>query len=94
MTVDEDEKRANARERQRRSRERRKWRGGREQEGEKPLSAWISIISYLALRRLAAHYGVTQRQVLEHLIDREDQVVTDGIERNSPEWQRYFGEQR
>ena len=93
MTGDEDEKRAKARERQRRSRQRRKWHGGREGEGEQPLSIWISLSSYLALRRLAAHYGVTQRQVLEHLIDREDQAVTDGMERNSPEWQRYFGEQ-
>lgn len=61
MTGDEDEKRAKARERQRRSRERRKWHGGREGEGEQPLSVWISLSSYLALRRLAVHYGMTQR---------------------------------
>ncbi len=61
MAGGENEKRANARERQRRSRQRRKWHGGREGEGEQPLSVWISLSSYLALRRLAVHYGMTQR---------------------------------
>ena len=37
-------------------------------EGERRLNTWLSTKSYLALKRLAAREGVSQKAVLEQLI--------------------------
>lgn len=45
--------------------------------GERRLSTWLTTAASLALARLANHYGVTQRQVLERLLLEADQSISD-----------------
>jgi hypothetical protein len=45
--------------------------------GERRLSTWLTTAASLALVRLANHYGVTQRQILERLLLAADKAVSD-----------------
>jgi transposase InsO family protein len=65
--------------------------GGDDGNGERLLNTWISTKASLALRRLARHYGVTQRLLLEGLLCDEDDNVSKTIELDTPQWDEYFG---
>jgi len=58
--------------------------------GERRLNTWISTGAALALKRLAARYGVTQREMLERLVVEEDQKILETLDSDSPEWAMYF----
>jgi hypothetical protein len=58
--------------------------------GERRINTWVSTTTALALARLSRRYGVTNRQMLERLIqDAEEQALTT-IELDSAEWDEYF----
>lgn len=63
---------------------------GSEGDGERRVNTWVSTATYLALRRLANRYGVTQREVLERLVRAEDDEVLAGLDIDTPEWNKYF----
>jgi len=65
----------------------------RAMQGEKRLriNTWVSIDTAVALERLARHYGVTKRAMLEELIRQADRDVLDGLEPGSEESREYFG---
>lgn len=59
-------------------------------QGDRRLNTWISTEAHLALDRLARHYGVTQREIIERLANQADRVVVDRLELDSAEWNTYF----
>lgn len=59
-------------------------------DGERRVNTWVSTATYLALRRLANRYGVTQREVIERLVRAEDDGVLAGLNIDTPEWKEYF----
>lgn len=63
---------------------------GSEGDGERRVNTWVSTATYLALRRLANRYGVTQREILERLVRAEDDGVLAGLDIDTPEWKEYF----
>ncbi|WP_232434721.1 hypothetical protein [Burkholderia ubonensis] len=50
----------------------------------------MSTEADLALVRLARHYALTKRQMLERLITRADDAIVRRIEPDSPQWDVYF----
>ncbi len=67
-----------------------RYKAGAGGNGERRLNTWVSTETHLALERLARHYGVTQREMLERLIRAEDDGVLAGIHTDTPEWDAYF----
>ncbi len=65
-----------AAERQREYRARRPFAG---ENGERQINTWVSTGAALALKRLARHYGITQREMLERLIFDADRLVCVGM---------------
>lgn len=69
------------------------YRARQQQIGEgsaRRISTWVSLGTALALERLARRYGVTQREMLERLVQDADNSVTAILDPDSPEWQTYF----
>jgi hypothetical protein len=62
--------------------------------GQQRLNLWVETGAALALKRLAAPHNVTCRTMIEQLITVADDHVLKGIDRDSPEWERYFARQR
>lgn len=60
--------------------------------GERRIGAYVSIRAALALRRLANHYGVTKREMLEKLLIDEDEKVIQGFDLDSDDGRKYLGE--
>ncbi|WP_426161473.1 hypothetical protein [Pseudoduganella sp. R-34] len=58
--------------------------------GERRLNTWLTTEASLALARLAARYGVTQREILERFITAEDDRILATMKPDSPEWDAYF----
>jgi len=58
--------------------------------GERRINTWVSTSAYLALGRLAQRYCVTNREMLEKLIEVEDKNITSSLDPNSTEWEEYF----
>ena len=58
--------------------------------GERRLNTWISTGAALALKRLAARYGVTQREIVGHLLVQDEKKILEALEPESPEWDKYF----
>ena len=75
-------------ERQREYRRRRAMAG---ENGERRINTWVSTGAALALARLARHHGVTQRQMLEMLIEEADARIRKSLDPTGPEWDEYFG---
>ncbi|WP_426212686.1 hypothetical protein [Massilia sp. TWP1-3-3] len=59
--------------------------------GERRLNTWVSTAAHLALERIAARDGVTQRVVLERLLRIEDDRILAGLTPHTPEWDAYLG---
>ncbi|OEZ64033.1 hypothetical protein [Duganella sp. HH105] len=59
-------------------------------EGERRLNLWIGTRLDLALTRLARHYCVPKREIVERLIAAEDERIANDIVLDSPEWEAYF----
>jgi len=58
--------------------------------GERRLSTWISTAALMALKRLTAHNGTTQRDMIERLLLEADQSVIDSLCSNEEELNRYI----
>lgn len=64
--------------------------GGKDGDGQRRVSMWLSTGVALALARLACRYGVTQRELIERMVLAEDERVLAGIPSDSAEWDSYF----
>ena len=71
-----------------------RYKAGPNGNGEKRLNTWVGTGTHLALERLSRRYGVTQREVLERLIQAEDEGVLASMGPDTPEWDAYFGVSR
>lgn len=59
-------------------------------DGDSRLNTWVTASASLALDRLARHYAITRRAMLERLILAADDEIVHGLELDSPEWASYF----
>jgi hypothetical protein len=62
---------------------------GTDGNGERRLNLWISTHVDLALERLARHYSVTKRELIERLVTAEEERILSVIILDSPEWNNY-----
>ena len=60
-------------------------------EGIRRLNTWISMPAYCALQRLAKHEGISQRQLIEHLLLNADDEIVERLEPDTPQGEQYFG---
>lgn len=58
--------------------------------GERRINTWVTTGCYLALRRLAQRYGVTNREMLEKLVGEADQAIVSRLDPDLPEWSAHF----
>jgi len=58
--------------------------------GERQLNTYVSTATALALRRLAGHYGVTKREMLERLVAEADDKILHTLDMDKSEWKEYF----
>jgi hypothetical protein len=77
-----------AAERQREYRQRRPF-AGPDGNGERRINTWVSTGAANALKRLARHHGVSQREMLERLIEDADERIRKRL-RSDAEWDEYF----
>ncbi|MBU2835155.1 hypothetical protein HF673_04990 [Acidithiobacillus thiooxidans] len=60
---------------------------GADNNGERRINTWVDTGTYLALKRLARHNGVTMREILERIVMAEDARVTSGMDDDA--WDAY-----
>jgi hypothetical protein len=65
---------------------------GKDGNGERRISAYVSTRAALALDRLANSYGVTKREMIEQILIAEEDRVLKKMNSDSPEWATYFRE--
>ncbi|MBU2794002.1 hypothetical protein HAQ01_11510 [Acidithiobacillus thiooxidans] len=53
---------------------------GTDNNGERRINTWVNTGTYLALKRLSRHNGVTMREILEQIVMAEDARVTSGMD--------------
>lgn len=70
-----------------RQREYRKNRYNRE---DSRINTFVAFDAYCNLKRLSSYYNLSNRQVLELLINTANRKLIDNIEIDSPEWKKYF----
>lgn len=59
--------------------------------GERRINTWVTTATSLALKRMARHHHVTQREILEDLILAADQQIIDTLGNyDSEQWIEYF----
>jgi hypothetical protein len=58
--------------------------------GERRLNTWISTGAALALKRLAAHHRMTQREVLERILLSSEDEVLEMLRGNEDEFNQYL----
>ena len=75
--------------RQKEFREKRQF-AGPDGNGERQVKAWISTGSYLAFKRIANRYGVTQQALLERLITDEEDRILKSIGKDNAEREKYL----
>jgi len=56
--------------------------------GERRINTWVSTETKLNLKRLAKRYGVTEREMLERLIEAEEKRTTVGM--SEEEFEKYL----
>jgi hypothetical protein len=78
-----------AAERQRDYRARRPF-AGPDGNGERRLNVWVATGAAQALKRLAQHHGVSQRETVERLILDADERIVKGLDPDSAAWVEYF----
>ena len=57
----------------------------------KRLNLWIDMSAAGALARLARREGVSQRAMIERLVNQADDAVYASLDLDSPEWREYEG---
>jgi hypothetical protein len=63
---------------------------GKNGDGEKRLHTFVSVGTTFALGRIAKHYGVTRREILEKMILEADSEIQKTLELDSKECNQYF----
>ena len=58
--------------------------------GERRINTWVSTRAALALARLAQHYGLSRRELLERLVLAADEGIASGLDPDLVEWATYF----
>lgn len=58
--------------------------------GQRQVRAWINTGSYLALKRIANRYGVTQRELLQRLLADEEARILKIIGKDDAEREKYL----
>ncbi len=58
--------------------------------GERRINTWVTTGAALALGRLANHYAVTRKEMLERLILEADEGIIDTLDPESEQWRAYF----
>lgn len=58
--------------------------------GEYRINTFVSGDAYFNIKRLARHYNISQKQVIELLINTADKAIIDKLDIDSPEWEEYF----
>lgn len=58
--------------------------------GERRLNTWISTGASLALKRLATHHGMTQREVLESMLLRAEDQMLEKLRSNEDGFNHYL----
>ena len=61
---------------------------GKDDNGERRINSWVNTGTYLALERLARHYGITKREMLERVVVAEDDRITATLV-NDDLWEAY-----
>ena len=64
---------------------------GRDGNGERRINTWVSTSASLGLDRLARRYGVTNKEMLENLIEIAENNILSTLDIDTPEWDTYFG---
>ncbi len=64
--------------------------GGKDGNGQRRVSLWLSTSGALALARLSRRNGVTQRELIEKMVLEADERVLATIASDSTEWESYF----
>ena len=60
---------------------------GADNNGERRINTWVNTGTYLTLKRLSRHNGVTMREILERIVMAEDARVTPGMDDDA--WDAY-----
>ena len=63
---------------------------GPDKNGERRLNTWLSTGAKLALKRLAARYGVTEKDMLEKLVSDADDKIFTTLEFDSADYVAYL----
>lgn len=58
--------------------------------GDRRLNTWLTTGASLALARLARRYGVTQRDMIEHLVLSMNKEILNTLDPDTPEWNTYM----
>lgn len=58
--------------------------------GERRLNTWISTSAAMALARLAAHQGVSQRAFLEQMLVSSDELILKRLASDDEQWGAYM----
>ena len=58
-------------------------------DGEMQINCWVTSQAKFALKRLARHHGVKQREILEKLILEADEEILRSM--NDTEFEQYLG---
>ena len=64
---------------------------GKDGNGKCRINTWVSTSDSLGLDRLARRYGVTNKGMLENLIEIADNNLLSTLDINTPEWDTHFG---
>ena len=63
---------------------------GKDNNGERRLNTWVSTRTSLALARLARQNKLSQRDMLERLVQNADDAILDSLVLDTPGWNIYF----
>ncbi|EJI0483645.1 hypothetical protein ND152_000708 [Salmonella enterica] len=73
-----------------RQKEYRNNRFNRGDSGDLRINMFVTFEAGYNLERLSSYYNLSKRQVLELLINTASQKLTESMEIDSPEWNKYF----
>lgn len=58
---------------------------GADNNGERRINTWVNTGTHLALARLARHYGITRREMLERVVMAEETHTTASMDEDARE---------
>jgi hypothetical protein len=64
---------------------------GKNGDGERRINTWVSTSTVSRLERLARRYCVTNKEMLEKLIEIADKDIRSTLDIDTSEWDAYYG---